>query len=320
MINLFFSYSHKDEGLRNELDKHLSILKRQGIITAWHDRRIHVGADLDKEISKNIQDADLILLLISSDFIASDYCYDNEMKLAIEKHEKGESVVIPVILRPCDWHDTPFGKLLATPTDGKPVIKFASLDDAFLEITNHIKTTVAVINRKNPTTVDSSKSNFKDKKLPRSGNLKIAKNFSDQEKDAFLDEAFEYIANYFEGSLTELKNRNSQIDFRFKRADSQTFTGTIYKEGSLASECMIFSGSNLFLKDSINYSTKISSSKNSYNEAFHLEDNGYIVYFRPTGFYTFGRSGMIDQKEQLTNEGVAEYLWQIFIEPLQRAH
>jgi TIR domain len=139
MVNLFFSYSHKDEALRDELDKHLSILKRQGIINVWHDRRINAGAAIDTEISNNLKSAYIILLLISSDFLASKYCYDKEMQHAIKMHEKKEAVVIPVILRPCDWHSAPFGKLRAVPTDGKAVTKFASYDEAFLDITAAIK-------------------------------------------------------------------------------------------------------------------------------------------------------------------------------------
>jgi hypothetical protein len=76
-------------------------------INAWHDRCILAGSDIYKEISNNLKKADIILLLISYDFIASVYCYDNEMKYAMEKHNKGEAVIIPVILRPCDWQDTP---------------------------------------------------------------------------------------------------------------------------------------------------------------------------------------------------------------------
>lgn len=318
MINLFFSYSHKDEALRNELDKHLIILKRQGIISAWHDRCIQAGSDINKEISNNLKKAQIILLLISSDFLASDYCYDNEMKLAIEKHNKQEVVVIPVILRPCDWKDTPFGQLLATPTDGKPVTKFPTLDDAFLEITNEIKRTVSnIIKRQNVKQENPGTLNIENKSLPRSSNLKIAKKFSDHEKDNFLDEAFEYIANYFEGSLIELKARNPHIEYRFKKIDSQTFTTNIYLDGKVVSECMVFYGAGSFSQNSINYSNNISQSKNSYNESFQVDDDGYILFLKPLGLSMFGRSGEI-RGEKMTNEGAAEYFWKIFIERLQR--
>ena len=123
MVNVFFSYSHKDEELRDELEIHLSGLKRQNIISAWHDRRISAGEEFGSKISQYMEDADIILLLVSPYFINSDYCYEIEMKRSMEKHELDEAIVIPVILHPCDWHDMPFGKLMACPTDGKPVSK-----------------------------------------------------------------------------------------------------------------------------------------------------------------------------------------------------
>src|SRR5262249_6285750 len=119
MATLFFSYSHRDEDLRDELETHLAALKRQGVIETWHDRRIGAGQEVDNTISEHLEDADIILLLVSPYFIASDYCYDVEMARAMERHDAKLARVIPVILHPCDWHNLPFGKLLATPKDGK---------------------------------------------------------------------------------------------------------------------------------------------------------------------------------------------------------
>jgi hypothetical protein len=141
-IEVFFSYSHKDEELRDELEKHLSILKRQGVITGWHDRRIGAGREWAGEIDTHLNTADVILLLISSDFLASDYCYDVEMKRAMERHEAGEARVIPVILRPVDWKGAPFGKLQALPTDAKPVTEWPNRDGAFLNVAQGIRAAV----------------------------------------------------------------------------------------------------------------------------------------------------------------------------------
>src|SRR5688572_23072357 len=124
MVKVFFSYSHRDESLRDELEIHLSSLKRQGVIETWHDRRIGAGKEFDSEISEHLETAQIILLLISPYFIASDYCYDIEMARALELHNTGEARVIPVILHPCDWHNLPFGKLTAAPKDGKAVSKY----------------------------------------------------------------------------------------------------------------------------------------------------------------------------------------------------
>ncbi|RYE13004.1 MAG: toll/interleukin-1 receptor domain-containing protein [Rickettsiales bacterium] len=315
MVKLFFSYSHKDEELRNELDKHLSILKRQGIISAWHDRCIIGGSELSTEISNNLKTSNIILLLISSDFLASDYCYDNEMKFAMEMHESGAATVLPVILRPCDWHETPFGKLLATPKDGKSIIKFPILDEAFLEVTNEIKR-IAKNAPDSPIDVPAQLTIVSQVEPSiRSSNLKIKKTFNDQEKDQFLDDAFDYIAKYFENSLIELQKRNDGVTHRFKRVDSETFTSSIYVDGKAKSECTIFYGGNSFYghSKSISFSYGITNSKNSLNESLSIAEDGYQLYLKQIGLGMMGNSGT-----KLTFEGAAEYYWEMFILHLQQ--
>src|SRR6187549_735200 len=102
MTKVFISYSHSDEFYCKELEKHLSVLRRDGYIDTWKDRKIIPGEEWNNAISKELLSAKIILLLISSDFLSSDFCYDIEMKTAIERHNSNEAVVIPIILRFCD--------------------------------------------------------------------------------------------------------------------------------------------------------------------------------------------------------------------------
>jgi hypothetical protein len=106
-VKVFVSYSYKDEALRDQLAKHLDVLSRQGMIKTWHDDVIDAGDKWKTKIDQHLNSAQVILLLVSADFIASDYCYDAEIKRAMERHEAGESLVIPVILRPVYWYDAP---------------------------------------------------------------------------------------------------------------------------------------------------------------------------------------------------------------------
>jgi YD repeat-containing protein len=157
VITVFFSYAHHDEALRNELEKHLAMLKRQGVIDTWHDRKIDAGQDVHEEISEYLGKADIILLLVSADFLASDYCYDIEMRRALERHQRGEARIIPIILRPCEWQRAPFGRLVAIPTDGKPITRFSNPDDAFLEVTQAIRKAAEKLHpRVRPTTPSPS--------------------------------------------------------------------------------------------------------------------------------------------------------------------
>jgi hypothetical protein len=103
-LEVFFSYSHKDQDLRDQLETHLSLLKNQGFISSWHDRKIIAGTEWAREIDAHLNTAQIIMLLISADFLASTYCYDIEVKRAMERHNAGEARVIPIILRHCDWH------------------------------------------------------------------------------------------------------------------------------------------------------------------------------------------------------------------------
>jgi hypothetical protein len=139
-LELFISYSHQDEDLRQKLDAHLALLDRQAVFTVWHDRRISAGREWAGEIDAALERADVVLLLVSSDFLASDYCYDKEMTRALARHEEGTARVIPVILRPCDWQSSPFGKLRALPASGKPVTSYPGIDAAFTEVAVGLRT------------------------------------------------------------------------------------------------------------------------------------------------------------------------------------
>jgi len=141
-IEVFYSYSHRDERLRDLLETHLSLLKREGLISCWYDRRIGPGENWSNEIDLHLRTAQIILLLVSSDFIASDYCYLKEMKQALRRHRAGTARVVPIILRPTDWHSAPFGKLQALPKDGKPVTEWPNPDSAFLDIVKGIRKAV----------------------------------------------------------------------------------------------------------------------------------------------------------------------------------
>jgi hypothetical protein len=147
-IEILFSYAHEDEKLRNELEKGLSVLKRQNRIVCWYDRQISGGKPWEEAISTHLNTADIILLLVSRDFIASDYSNRVEVKQALERHEKGEVRVIPIILRECDWHDEPFAKLQALPRDARPVTDWSNIDNALYDVAKGIKKVVEEIENK----------------------------------------------------------------------------------------------------------------------------------------------------------------------------
>jgi internalin A len=136
---IFFSYSHQDEVLRDELETHLKLLQRQGVISTWHDRKILPGREWDREIDRYLEKAKIILFLISADFIASDYCWENEVKQALKWHESGHATVIPVLLRSCDWKGAPFRKLQGLPKDMTPITAWRDRDAAWTDVATGIR-------------------------------------------------------------------------------------------------------------------------------------------------------------------------------------
>jgi hypothetical protein len=321
VASLFFSYCHADEPLRDQLEKHLAVLKNQGIIHAWHDRRIGAGQEIDHEIDRHIEADDVILLLVSSDFLASNYCYNIEMKRAIARHEAGEAIVIPVILRPCDWHEAPFGKLLGVPTDGRPITTWPNIDSAFLEVAKAVREAAnRAPNRGNkvspkssiPTVAAWPSIEIAAVLSPRSSNLRVTKRFTDEDKDRFLHDGFDFFAKFFEGSLGELQKRNPGNTGAFRRIDANQFTAIAYRDGKTVCQCKITLRAHF--GNGIAYSQSTESYGNSFNESMTVEADEQSLYLKSLGMGSQGRNG--DSK--LSFEGGAELYWAMFIEPLQR--
>ncbi|MBD8221208.1 toll/interleukin-1 receptor domain-containing protein [Pantoea agglomerans] len=317
MTSLVFSYSHVDEALRNELEKHLSPLKRMGKITTWHDRRINPGLEFESQIDHYFSEADIILLLISSDFIASDYCYQVEMTNAMERHKRAEAVVIPVILRECAWHQLPFGSIMAATIDGKPITKFASHDEGYVQVFDAVSRAIASMEAKKPQQSVHVSSPAPGNPMyqptetvltPRSSNLSLPKTFTDLDKDRARREGFEYVARYFENSLDELKKRHAGLDVDFHRLDANSFTCAVYINGSKVGQCGIWRGNQHHGMGDICYSQE-NVIRNSFNESLSLADNGQTLGFRAL---MCGHSSSNSREQLLTNEGMSDHLWGMF--------
>ncbi|WP_421992339.1 toll/interleukin-1 receptor domain-containing protein [Roseococcus sp.] len=321
MASVFFSYSHADEALRDQLEKQLSLLKRQGVITTWHDRRIGAGQDFGQSINDHVETDDIILLLVSADFLDSNYCYDIEMTRALARHEAGEAIVIPVILRACEWHGAPFGKLLGTPSDGKPVTQWPDRDQAFLEVARAVRGAAERVESGKAKLVEKSAAPRPRQETspiilgtsPRSSNLRIAKEFTEHDKDAFRVETFDYIARFFEHTLAELATRNSGIDGTFRRIDANRFTAVAYRDGRSLARCTVFMSGRHFGGD-IGYSNSDSGADNSYNESVSIGSDDQMLFWKPMGMSAL-RQDSRDAK--LSQEGAAELFWGIFVQPLQ---
>ena len=166
----------EDELLRVELEKHLSLLHRQGLIAAWHHRHILAGTDWTEAIDTHLEQASIILLLVSSDFLASNYSYGIEMQRAIARHEAKQALVIPILLRPVDWQGAPFAHLQALPTNAKAITVWTNQDEAMTSVATSLRQAIEHPSQLSISTSASSS--------PRIWNLPYSRNpfFTDREE------------------------------------------------------------------------------------------------------------------------------------------
>jgi hypothetical protein len=244
------------------------------------------------------------------------------MKRAMERHDAKEARVIPVILRDCDWHSAPFGKLLAAPRDGKPVTLWPDIDQAFADVAKQVRRAVE------EQTDSASKAQLlvsrsadapgqgvaaAPAQLPRSSNLRLKKEFTEQDRDEFLRNGFDYIARFFEGSLQAIEERNPGVKGIFDRMDSRRFSAVLYKHGKAVSECSIRLEGIGRRSDGIAFSYDALARRGSYNEMLRVETNAQALFFRALGMQMGGGA----RDAQLSPEGAAEFLWDLLISRLQ---
>ncbi len=310
--------------MRAELDKHLALLRREGAIELWSDHRILPGSAFDTEISQALEAAEIILLLVSADFLASDYCFGIEMRRALERHGSGDAVVVPVILRACDWQNSPFKHLNALPSGGREIAKWASPDDAFLNVVQGLRKllaaqparsnvlpaagrTVAASSTGEPSAVRSTRPG-----VSRSSNLVLPIEFSDEAKHEFAEATFTYVKDYFRGSLDELQRRNSGYSGKLREKTALAFTAVVFKNGQRVAGCYVRLGGTMSL-NGIAYSGNENSSDNSYNEILDILTGTHSLLWRPQMVAFSGR----DPAKGLSQEDAAEHLWSMLIAPLQ---
>jgi hypothetical protein len=137
-IKIFYSHVNEDEQLRQMLEKHLSVLKQTGVIEEWHKGGIAAGQEWQMQVNSHLDDAHIILVLLSSDFMYSEQC-SLEMQRAIQRHKADETKVVLVLLRPFDWEVLSLAELQMLPTNKKPITSWANYDEAFRDIAQGIR-------------------------------------------------------------------------------------------------------------------------------------------------------------------------------------
>lgn len=237
VVHLFYSYAHSDLSLRNELEKHLSLLRQQGYITQWHNRDISAGTDWKQQINSHLDLAHIILLLISADFLASEYCYSTEMKRALNRHHEGTAHVIPILLRPVDWRGAPFAVLQLLPRNGKPVTRWPNRDSAFEEIAIEIRAIVTTLHKSQAFATANNPPQTSARRLPEQNNLQAER--KDAEKvptfSASLSIAADHLRQYYR-KVSELKSVHNMLHEIECQLEGLTSTIQVQLLSSIAKE------------------------------------------------------------------------------------
>jgi TIR domain len=311
LANAFISYSHRDEKALDRLHTHLAMLHRENLITAWYDRKILAGDDFGREISSHLADSDLFLALVSPDFLASNYCYEQEMENALKRHADGTLRVIPIILEPCDWESSPLGKLKALPKDGKPISTWTNENVAYFDVVTELRRLIGTTekNLNDPTAKPQGPSSSAASQPSR--RYRIKRDFDSIDRDKFRRQAFAIIEEYFRRSIDELNAIGDPIRAHFENMGSGAFTCTVLNKASRTKEAHITvrnGDDDSFGRDAIVYSFS-RRERSSANGFIHVEANEYELYLKSDGF-GFRRA---QDSEHLSAEEAADGLWREFI-------
>jgi len=142
---VFVSYAHEDAVHLGSLSAQLSLLQRQGLVDLWYDGRILPGADWHQDIAAHLTSANVIVLLVSADFLASDYSWSVELDHALHR---SDAIVVPIIVRPCLWQDAPFAHLNALPSEGRAITTWSNQEEAWLDVASGLAALIkALANR-----------------------------------------------------------------------------------------------------------------------------------------------------------------------------
>jgi len=306
-MKAFISYSHRDSPFLERLHTHLATLKREGKVKAWYDRDILAGGEINAEISGQLESCELFLALVSPDFLASNYCYEQEMQKAIELHDAGKSRIISIIVEPCDWQSTPLKRFKAVPRDGKPVSEWQNHNTAFLDVVTELRRIAESEGEPKNMTISQQPPNdsIRPKETRR---YRTKRTFDEIDRADFRNTAFRTIKKYIQSSIAEIDGIEN-IKARFSDVASQSFSCTILnkvREQGLGSLTVHMQSDNIGFGD-IYYSNSENARVNTANGGFRIEADDYDL------FLTDGFSSS-NSNQRLTATQAAEILWKNLLE------
>lgn len=300
-VDAFISYSHADEAALARLHKHLTMLQRDALLNAWTDHAILAGTRLDGSIRETLEGSRLFLALVSPDYLDSRYCYDVEFKRALELEAQGKLRIVPIILQPCDWKNSPLSTFLALPKDGKPVCDWTNENNAYLDVVTNLRRIIDDLGRPAPMTTPARPAAAGGRKL------RVKQDFDAIQKAEFADDSFEAMRAYFAASCEELNGiGDSNLKAKFESMSKTAFTCTVVNRAKRSGgEAHITVRNNKGQRHfgEISYLHERHAPGNSANGSVRVEADDYSLYLSMDSF--FGR----DKEKRYSGKEAAEALW-----------
>jgi hypothetical protein len=314
-MKAFVSYSHRDEAMRERFDAHLSMLRKEGSITDWYDRKIVAGGRIDDEVKRQLDSSQLFLALVSPDFLNSGYCYDKEMTRAIERDAAGEMAIVPIIAEPCDWLASPLGKFKAIPRDGKAISEWTNKNTAWLDVVTELRRLVRSTSAAAPSAAAAASRAPTAVKVP--SKYRVKKTFDRIDRDDFRSAAYEVIRDYFEKAIKELDGVDD-LRARYQAIGPNSFTCTVInrlmKHGRGGEAHITVHASPQAMLGEIFYSFAAHAPTNTANGGFSIDADDYHLFLRPNMFFEDDRNRTWSPQE------AASRLWQDFLEKAGITH
>lgn len=256
-MKTFCCYSHEDEEYLKNLHRHLKQLERDGLISLWYDRQLLAGSNLDSQIMQELESSELFLFLVSSNSIASNYCYEVEFETALHRAQSESMILVPIILEPCDWRNTPLARLIALPKDGMPISEWSDSNKAFHDVAEKLRELIS----KSKDYLKFIKPDSEEVLQSASGTkFKTKKQFNDVDFKNFIDDAADKMESFFWEKIKLLEA--NAIPARLKKYDDG-FECTVANENvSVSASLQVFSSGGMF-DNAITYSHDSRRSDNS---------------------------------------------------------
>lgn len=303
-MKAFISYSHKDVAALERLHAHLAMLRRDDLIQQWFDRDILAGGIVDSEIDERLEGSDLFLLLVSPDFLNSDYCYNREMTRALERHHDGSARVVPIVIEPCEWKASPLGRLKAVPRDGLAVSEWTNENNAYLDITQELR---RIVERDAIGTSNGESVRIPNAERGVVRRYRIKRDFDEIDRSEFRDTAFGIVRDYFERATAEISGIEG-LRGRFISLSPNAFSCTIVNRARDRGTAHITFHSGARSFGDLSYSFAERAPPTSANGIFNIEADDYDL-FLAGGSFGFG-----GDEERRSPHDAAEWLWTKFLQ------